>query len=81
MEEVIKIFGVFGKELQTVGFAKAVEIESPSGLFDYLLIQRQTRAAPPAEHLLKRNAAKFAGMVNSMIADPLPQKHRAPYHP
>jgi hypothetical protein len=81
VEEVIKIFGVFGKELQMVGFAKAVDIGSPSPLFDYILIHKQTRAAPPAEHLLKRNAAKFAGMVNGMISHRLPEKHLVQYQP
>lgn len=67
VEEEIKIYSVSGKDLQVVGYAKAVETVAPKPETDFYLVTGRAASAPSAELLMERNAGKFARLLAGMF--------------
>lgn len=68
VEEEIKIYSVTGRQLQVVGYAKALETAAPLHDTDFFLVAGRRASAPSAETLLKRNAGKFARLLAGMFS-------------
>jgi hypothetical protein len=68
VEQEIKIYSVSGRELQVVGYAKAVETVAPKSEADLYLVTARGASAPSAEILLERNAEKFARLMAGMFS-------------
>jgi len=68
VEEEIKIYSVTGRQLQVVGYAKAVEAAKPLPGTDFFLLSGRSASAPSAEVLLERNAGKFARLMAGMFS-------------
>ncbi len=68
VEEEIKIYSVAGRQLQVVGYAKALETAAPLSDKDFILVEGRGASAPSAEILLERNAGKFARLLAGMFS-------------
>jgi hypothetical protein len=68
VEQEMKICSVSGRELQVVGYAKAVETASPLSETDFVLVAGRRASAPSAELLMERNAGKFARLLAGMFS-------------
>jgi hypothetical protein len=68
VEQEIKIYSVSGRELQVVGYAKAVETGDPLSEVDLFLVAGRRKSAPSAELLMERNAGKFARLLAGMFS-------------
>lgn len=68
VEEEIKIYSVTGRQLQVVGYAKALETAAPLSDTDFFLVEGRGASAPSAEILLKRNSGKFARLLAGMFS-------------
>lgn len=66
--EEMYIYGIWGGQLQPVGYVKAEESASPLPEADYIFFQRNAKPAPSARRLQQRNAAKFARVLMGMVA-------------
>lgn len=74
VEEEIKIHLVSGRELQMVGYAKAVEKAGPKSETDFYVVTGRGVSAPSAELLMERNARKFARLLAGMFSVNSPPK-------
>jgi hypothetical protein len=68
VEQEIKIYTVSGRELQVVGYAKAVETGDPLPETDFILVSGRRASAPSADLLMERNAGKFARLLAGMFS-------------
>lgn len=68
VEEEIKIYSVTGRQLQVIGYAKALETARPLPDTDFFLVAGRGASAPSAETLLRRNAGKFARLLAGMFS-------------
>lgn len=72
VEENLLLYGLVGDRVQAIGFATAVETAPPLESTDYVIIQGRGAAALSAATLLERNSAKFALLINGMLAGESP---------
>jgi hypothetical protein len=68
VEQEMKVYSVSGRELQVVGYAKAVETGDPLAEMNLVLVAGRRASAPSAERLMERNAGKFARLLAGMFS-------------
>ncbi len=68
MEEIVRVFTVWGDGLNLAAYAKALETGPPVPELDLFIVRGQGRNAPSAASLLKRNAVKFSRVISGLIS-------------
>jgi peptidoglycan-associated lipoprotein len=63
VDERIRVIHVATNE--TLWYAKAIEMESPTQFADYIIMERRGEPAPAARALMKKNAEKFCKLLLS----------------
>ncbi len=67
VEEIIRVFAVYGDRLHPVAYAKAFETVAPVPEADFIVAHGRGKAAPSALSLLKRHAVRFSRLVSDLI--------------
>ena len=59
----MRVIRVIDNKIETLWYARAVEVGLPTPYEDYIFVQKDSTPAPSAMALVKRNAEKFSNLL------------------